>query len=422
MKFNSVVLGDVAEVTKLAGFEFTKYIEYNDTGEIIALRALNLRDGKLDLTDIKRIDRSVSEKLPRSKLYINDILLTYTGNGYGDCAIVEENDKYHLAPNICKIVPNTDKINPYYLYSVIRSKYFYQQMTNYIGGSSQPTIPMKTIRVLQIPYPEIAIQTRIATILQSINRKIVLNTKINENLEQQAQALFKAWFVDYEPFDEEFVESPIGTFIPQSLKMVQIGDIPHDLETGKRPKGGAVTEGIPSVGAENVKKLGEFNSSSAKYIPYEFAEKMKKGAIKGYELLLYKDGGKPGTFIPHFSMFGEGFPYSEFFINEHVFKLDFYDRGFNEFMYYYLQTDYPYNWLANNGGKAAVPGINQQDVNAIWCYNYDHPQVKKFCKWVEPMFTTILTNCAQNMKLASLRDTLLPKLMNGEIDVSKVRI
>ena len=422
MKFNSVVLGNVAEVTKLAGFEFTKYIEYNDTGEIIALRALNLRDGKLDLTDIKRIDRSVSEKLPRSKLYINDILLTYTGNGYGDCAIVEENDKYHLAPNICKIVPNTDKINPYYLYSVIRSKYFYQQMTNYIGGSSQPTIPMKTIRVLQIPYPEIAIQTRIATILQSINRKIVLNTKINENLEQQAQALFKAWFVDYEPFDEEFVESPIGTFIPQSLKMVQIGDIPHDLETGKRPKGGAVTEGIPSVGAENVKKLGEFNSSSAKYIPYEFAEKMKKGAIKGYELLLYKDGGKPGTFIPHFSMFGEGFPYSEFFINEHVFKLDFYDRGFNEFMYYYLQTDYPYNWLANNGGKAAVPGINQQDVNAIWCYNYDHPQVKKFCKWVEPMFTTILTNCAQNMKLASLRDTLLPKLMNGEIDVSKVRI
>ena len=96
-------LGELADVTKLAGFEFTKYIKYNNYGEIIALRALNLRHGELDLTDIKRIDRSVSELLPRSKLYINDILLTYTGNGYGDCAIIEENDKYHLAPNICKI-------------------------------------------------------------------------------------------------------------------------------------------------------------------------------------------------------------------------------------------------------------------------------------------------------------------------------
>ena len=72
-------LGELADVTKLAGFEFTKYIKYNNY-EIIALRALNLRHGELDLTDIKRIDRSVSELLLRSKLYINDIL-AYTGNG-----------------------------------------------------------------------------------------------------------------------------------------------------------------------------------------------------------------------------------------------------------------------------------------------------------------------------------------------------
>ena len=93
-------------MTKLAGFEFTKYIKYNNSGEIIALRALNLRQGELDLTDIKRIDKSVSELLPRSKLYSGDILLTYTGNGYGDCALISENDRYHLAPNICKITPD----------------------------------------------------------------------------------------------------------------------------------------------------------------------------------------------------------------------------------------------------------------------------------------------------------------------------
>lgn len=69
-------LGEIAEVTKLAGFEFTKYIKYNDDGEIIALRALNLRNGELDLSDIKRISREVSEGLTRSKIYKDDILLT----------------------------------------------------------------------------------------------------------------------------------------------------------------------------------------------------------------------------------------------------------------------------------------------------------------------------------------------------------
>ena len=291
-----------------------------------------------------------------------------------------------------------------------------------VGSSGRQRVQTDVLKNLKISIPDLKTQSRITAVLSALDDKIALNTAINENLEQQAQAIFKSWFVDFEPFDEEFIDSPIGTMIPKSLKMLQIANIPHDLETGKRPKGGAVTEGIPSVGAENVKKLGEFNPASAKFIPYEFAAKMKKGKINGYELLLYKDGGKPGTFIPHFSMFGENFPYKEFFINEHVFKLDFYDRGLNEFMYFYLQTDYPYNWLANNGGKAAVPGINQQDVNAIWCFEPSHPMIKKFCEWVQPLFVSILSNCAQNMKLSALRDTLLPKLMNGEIDVSEVKI
>ena len=95
-------------------------------------------------------------------------------------------------------------------------------------------------------------------------------------------------------------------------KTVHIADLPHILETGKRPKGGAASCGIPRVGAENVKKLGEFNYSSNKYIPRTFADNLKKGRVNGYELMIYKDGGRPGQFIPHFSMFGEGYPYKEF--------------------------------------------------------------------------------------------------------------
>lgn len=179
---SKVKLGEIAEITKLAGFEFTKYINYNDTGEIIALRALNLRNGRLDLTNIKRIDRNVSESLLRSKLYINDILLTYTGNGYGDCAIIEEDDKYHLAPNICKITPDVNKVNPYYLYTVIRNPSFRMLMSNYVTGSGQPTIPMKTIRILEIELPERELQDKIADFIRNIDEKIVINGKINDNL------------------------------------------------------------------------------------------------------------------------------------------------------------------------------------------------------------------------------------------------
>lgn len=182
MGFEYIPLGEVSEVTKLAGFEFTKYINYNDTGEIIALRALNLRQGELDLTDIKRIDKAVSDSLPRSKLFTGDILLTYTGNGYGDCAIITDNNKYHLAPNICKITPNAEKIDPYFLYSYIRSHEFYQQMSNHMVGSSQPTIPMKTIRQLKVPVPDLEEQKKIKKVVMGIDEKIRVNRQINDNL------------------------------------------------------------------------------------------------------------------------------------------------------------------------------------------------------------------------------------------------
>ena len=316
------------------------------------------------------------------------------------------------------VIPN-ENTDPLFLFYLL--KYNKDKIEGMGSGTTFKEVSGNTMKNIVVNVPtDKKVQEKIAAILGSIDDKIEENEQINNNLEQQAKTLFKSWFVDFEPFDESFVDSPIGTKIPHSLQMVQIGSLSHILETGKRPKGGAVATGVPSIGAENVKRLGEVNFASAKYIPVEFAQKMDKGKVHGYELMLYKDGGKPGTFIPHFSMFGEGFPYDDFYINEHVFKLDFGDKGFNEFCYFYLQTDYPYNWLANNGGKAAVPGINQQDVNSIWIYHPDNPIVKEYCKWVQPIFTTILRNCSQNVKLSQLRDALLPKLMSGELDVSGI--
>ena len=315
-------------------------------------------------------------------------------------------------------IVNTELVLPKYLFYLMSQ----MDLNTYNEGTTIPSLRTDTLNRLEFDIPSIEEQKEVLSYLEPIDDKIQLNIEINKNLEQQAKAVFKSWFEDFDPFDEPLIETPAGIYAPASLQMVQIANIHHVLETGKRPKGGAVASGVPSIGAENVKQLGVVNFSSAKFIPEEFAEKMKTGAINGYELLLYKDGGKPGTFIPHFSMFGEGFPYQKFFINEHVFKLDFGDKGFNEFAYFFMQTDYAYHWLASNGGKAAVPGINQQNVKDIWIFSPENSKVKEFGEWVQPIFTTILKNCAQNVKLAELRDTLLPKLMSGELDVSDIEL
>ena len=137
-------------------------------------------------------------------------------------------------------------------------------------------------------------------------------------------------------------------------------------------------------------------------------------------MLIYKDGGKPGYFIPNYSIFGEGYPFEECFLNEHVFKLDFGDKGYNAFCYFYFWTDYVMNYLNAQGGKAAIPGINRQDIENIQIYAPENELVKRFGDIVLPSIRQILFNCKKSRRLAQLRDALLPRLMSGDLKVNEV--
>ena len=218
-----------------------------------------------------------------------------------------------------KKVDSSVEFDKNFVYYLMKS--LWDEFKNLEGQSTTLSILNKTLfSKIEVTVPDLETQQQIAKVLSSLDDKIELNTQINHNLEEQAKAIFKSWFVDFEPFADDVFTNEDPVEHPASLSMVQIANIEHILETGKRPKGGAVKSGIPSIGAENVKKLGVFDYSSGKFIPREFADSMKRGKINGYELLIYKDGGKPGTFIPHFSMFGEGYPYEECYINDHVFS------------------------------------------------------------------------------------------------------
>ncbi len=320
--------------------------------------------------------------------------------------------KCWVSDNAIAVFPN-DLVEIKYLFYLMSSLDLHHQ---HIGGA-QPLMTQDIIGGFKVFIPSLNIQEKIASFLSSLDDKIELNRRINENLEQQAQALFKSWFVDFEPFkDGKFVDSELG-MIPEELTISHIGDIPHTIESGRRPKGGAVLKGVPSIGAENIKGLGYYDYSKTKYIPEDFALTTNRGKINGYELLIYKDGGKPGYFIPNYTIFGEGFPFDEMFINEHVFRLDLMSKEYNVFAYFYMQTPYIMNQLNSIGGKAAIPGINTKDVESLPIFTEDNKKIKEFGNLVLPMITTILRNCHENARLAQLRDTLLPRLMSGKLEI-----
>lgn len=357
-------------------------------------------------------------------LHADDLIVTMTdlskdGDTLGYSALIPQNSNYIFLHNqriglIEKISPEIDK---HFLYWIMRTYNYQKYIVNHCSGSTVKHTSPTNIGSYVFKAPSLEKQKNLVSFLDNIETKIELNRRINENLEQQAQALFKSWFIDFEPFkDGKFVDSELG-MIPEELTISHIGDIPHTIESGKRPKGGAVLNGVPSIGAENIKGLGYYDYSKTKYIPEDFALTTNRGKINGYELLIYKDGGKPGYFIPNYTIFGEGFPFDEMFINEHVFRLDLMSKEYNVFAYFYMQTPYIMNQLNSIGGKAAIPGINTKDVESLPIFTEDNKKIKEFGNLVLPMITTILRNCHENARLAQLRDTLLPRLMSGELEI-----
>jgi type I restriction enzyme S subunit len=357
----------------------------------------------------------------------NSVIVTCIGSQMGKVAL----NKIPCVTNqqINSIIIN-ENFNPDFIYYLISSIQDYLRNLA-TGGSTMPILNKSDFENIKIIIPDLPAQNAIAEILSSLDDKIELNNKINQELENLTRTLFKQWFIDFEFPNEngepyklsggEMVYSELGE-IPKEWEVTKVSTLDYKLQTGTRPKGGVggITSGVPSIGAESVKGLGYYDFSKIKYVSNEFASKMKRGKVDGYELLIYKDGGKPGTFIPHFSMFGEGFPFETFFINEHVFLLDFFDKSFNSFCYFYFDSEYVKPVFENNGGKAAIPGINQEDVKNLLIFRPDNEMVKVFGEFAKSSITTILKNCKENIQLINLRNEILPKLISGELEINEI--
>lgn len=145
-------LGDIADITKLAGFEFTNYVQYSNNGSIIALRGLNVKNGSLILNDVKYIDHSDFSKLNRSKLFVDDMLFTYVGT-VGQVALVDKNDKYYLAPNVARIRFNDCNVKAKFVLYYFQSNQFVNgQMNRLMAESSMKNLTMEKSVSLSFPF------------------------------------------------------------------------------------------------------------------------------------------------------------------------------------------------------------------------------------------------------------------------------
>lgn len=278
------VLGECSNVTKLAGFEFTEYMEYIDDGEIIALRALNLKNGKLNLEDIKKIDKKVSESLTRSKLYINDVLFSYVGT-VGEVAVIEENDKFHLAPNVAKLTFN-DSIVPKFALQYLMSSNMRNEINKYVTTTSQPALSMENIRKLKMIVPKKEEQEKISLILSTVDEQIDNVEALIEKNKELKKGLMQT-LLTKGIGHTKFKRSEIGE-IPEEWEVKKVGDI-CKVKGGKRlPKGYQLEDednAFPYIRVADM-YMGGIRQDDIKYVPKDIVDKIKNYKISKDDLFI----------------------------------------------------------------------------------------------------------------------------------------
>lgn len=189
--WKKALIGDDCFVTKLAGFEYTQYINYEDSGDVVMVKAQNVKNGKLNRKELSFVSNEVSDSLPRSQLALGDVVMTYVGANIGDVAIIDNEYKYHLAPNVAKIRPDSERYNSIYF------MYMLMLLNAYIVKNSADTakaaLGMERIRKLNVFVPPMELQNQFADFVTSIDKS---KSKIQKSLEE-TQLLFDSLMQKY---------------------------------------------------------------------------------------------------------------------------------------------------------------------------------------------------------------------------------
>ena len=367
----------------------------------------HLKDSYIDFSSAKLISKEDYQKvIQRSKVEQYDILFSMIGT-IGNTFRVTSQKIEFAVKNMGIFKFGGNNLNSKWFYYWLKSTKAKEYINTRVSGSTQGYLTLNSLREFPVLCPDYKTQETIVSILSSLDDKIELNRRINENLEQQAQALFKSWFVDFEPFkDGKFVDSKLG-MIPEGWKVVETNKFMkisiNSINPTKNPNIFYAHYSIPAYDetglpifqygdeiksnkqevADNMTLVSKLNPRIKRVW---FVEKACENAICSTE------------FIPYQSL--NNSPY---------------------FLYCYLNSKIFYDSIMTsvNGATGSHQRFQANDT-LMYLFPYNEEIIYKFNTIVSGIMIHKSRLIRENMKLAQLRDTLLPKLMSGELKLSEI--
>lgn len=396
MEWKEVRLGDVCTRVCSGGTPKSTNLSYYG-GEIPWLNTKEIDFNRIYSTE-KTITDSGLNNSSAKWIVPNTITVAMYGATAGKSCIV----KVPMTTNqaCCNLAIN-DKVADYeFVYYSLKNDY--TTLASLANGGAQQNLNAQIIKDYVLKMPSLADQHRIASILSSLDRKIELNNKINADLEEMAQAIFKNWFVDFEPFkDGKFVNSELG-MIPEGWKVGTLGDITKNKSAKVKERNDVkvlspVTTGELVLSEEYFTKQ-VFSSSIAKYKIVNKGDFAYNPARVNIGSLGRNEFDFDGCVSPVYVVFS---------------VLDGYENYFDLFR----KTDF----FKDSVASLAIGGVRQSlsydDLSSIEVIIPSENAVEEFNNLYNQMKKTIKANKLENSRLSLLRDTLLPRLMSGEIEV-----
>jgi type I restriction enzyme S subunit len=435
-EWTSIKLGDVCTkigsgATPRGGSEV-----YLETGPYALIRSQNIYNDGFRHEGLAYISDKHASELDGVEVKQNDVLLNITGDSVARACQVDPGVlPARVNQHVAIIRPDPEKLDPRFLRYVLVSPEMQAKLLSWAGaGGTRNALTKAMIESLEVLAPkDIGEQRAIAHILGTLDDKIELNRRMSETLEAMARALFKSWFVDFDPVRAKAegrdpgLPQPLADLFPDSFEDSELGEIPKGWEAGRlgqalgelvsgaRPKGGAAQEGVPSVGAENVIGLGRYDFSKEKYVPRDFFNELQRkgAAVRPGDVLLYKDGAQIGRK----TYFDSGFPHEQCAVNEHVFIVRAKHAQYQRYLFFWLDQDWMTQEIISLNSNSAQPGINQQGVRGLPLLIPPDSVVEAFDHVSKAPTDRLFAACLENRTLAALRDALLPRLICGEIRV-----
>ena len=378
----------------------------------------NLKEITVTDNITKFVPEDKARSLHRSIAKRRDVVVTISGN-VGQVSYIPDNSQY--AEYLCsqrqfRVTFDESKIYVPYLVYYLHSVEGQSKILAFANQTGVPALsqPLKNFRKIKIDLPSLAEQKKIAAILSALDEKIAINREINDNLQRQAQALFKKWFVD----NPDAISWKKGNFSNLIEKTIS-GDWGKDSPSGNNTEMVYCIRGadIPEVRAGNKGKM------PTRYIlPKNYAAKQ---LVDG-DIVVEISGGSPTQSTGRAAAVSDALlaRYDKGMVCTNFCKALKPRAGYSMYVYYYWQ--YLYDRDIFFSYENGTTGIKNLDINGFIetepIVIAPEDLVEKFDAVCQTVFSKIYANGMENEQLALVRDTLLPKLMSGEIDVSAVKL